>query len=152
MRRFKQELSYEESVEILTKEHRGVLALLGDDDYPYAVPMNHVYIEDKIYFHGAQEGHKHDSYINHSKASYCVVDEGIKLDGEWWNTFKSVIAFGKIAIVEDEERKFEILTRLGDKYFPNPEETEKVLERMFDRTELFELNIEHITGKLIREK
>ena len=152
MRRFKQELSYDESVGILTNEHRGVLALLGDDNYPYTVPMNHIYLDGKIYFHGAQEGHKHDACVNHPKASYCVIDEGIKLDGEWWNTFKSVIAFGKISIVEDEEKKLEILTHLGDKYFPNPEETEMALERLFERTEIFELNIEHITGKLVREK
>lgn len=152
MRRFKQELSYEESFEILSNEPRGVLALIGDDEYPYAVPMNHILLDGKIYFHGAQEGHKHDAYLNHPKASYCVMDKGVKLNNQWWYTFKSIIAFGKINIVEDREKKLEILTILGDKYFPTHEETEKEMKRLFDMAEVFELDIEHITGKLVREK
>ena len=50
MRRIGQQLPREECIEILANEPRGVLALLGDDDYPYAVPMSHVYVDGKIYF------------------------------------------------------------------------------------------------------
>lgn len=152
MRRFKQELSYEESIDILKKEPRGVLAVLGDDDYPYAVPMNHIYHNGKIYFHGAQEGHKHDAYLNHPKASYCVMDGGVKKDGEWWLTFKSVIAFGKISILHDRQEKLEIMNIIGDAFFPSHDETLKVMDRLFERCEVFELTIDHITGKLVREK
>lgn len=58
MRRKKQLLSYQESIEILKNGTAGVLALLGDDDYPYAVPISYVYDNSKIYFHGARSGHK----------------------------------------------------------------------------------------------
>ena len=61
MRRHKQELSEEECINILTNEPRGVLALLGDNNYPYAIPMSHAYVDGKIYFHGAMEGHKNDA-------------------------------------------------------------------------------------------
>ena len=74
MRRHKQELAQEECVDILIKEPRGVLAILGDYDYPYALPMSHVYADGKIYFHGAQKGHKLDAVKKHSKVSYCVMD------------------------------------------------------------------------------
>lgn len=152
MRRFNQQLSYEESINILKNEPRGILAVLGDDNYPYAVPMNHIYLNGKLYFHGAEEGHKHDAYINHPKASYCVMDRGFKKEGQWWNEFKSVIIFGKISILENRQEKTDIMNKLADDFFPNHEETEKAMKRLFERCEVFELSMEHITGKLVREK
>lgn len=152
MRRIGQQLSDEECIEILTNEPRGVLALLGDDEYPYAVPMSHVYVGGKIYFHGAQKGHKHDALKNHSKVSFCVMDKGIKQEDSWWYTFKSVIVFGKIKTLADKDEKIEKLTYLGDKFFPTHEETEDEINRLLDRTEVFEITIEHMTGKIVKEK
>ncbi len=152
MRRHKQELSKEECMEILTNEPRGVLALLGDDDYPYALPMSHVYVDGKIYFHGAMEGHKNDAVKRCDKVSYCVMDKGFRKDGDWWYTFKSVIVFGKIRILTDKDEKIDKLTYLGDKFFPTHEETVSEINRMLDRTEVFEITIEHMSGKLVREK
>lgn len=152
MRRKKQELSEDECIEILTDEPRGVLALLGDNDYPYAIPMSHVYEEGKIYFHGAKKGHKNDAVKNNSKASYCVIDKGVKKEGEWWYTFKSVIVFGKIKTLTDKDEKIDKLTLLGDKFFPTHEETVNEINRLLDKTEVFEITIEHITGKITVEK
>ena len=152
MRRYKQELTEEECISILTAEPRGVLALLGDEDYPYAIPMSHVYADGKIYFHGAKEGHKNDAVKKYPKASYCVVDKGIKRENEWWYTFKSVIVFGKIRTLDEKSEKIEKLRHLGNKFFPTPEETEKEIERLLDRTEVFELTIDHMSGKITVEK
>ena len=152
MRRHKQELSKEECMEILTNEPRGFLALLGDDDYPYALPMSHVYVDGKIYFHGAMEGHKNDAVKRCDKVSYCVMDKGFRKDGDWWYTFKSVIVFGKIRILTDKDEKIDKLTYLGDKFFPTHEETVSEINRMLDRTEVFEITIEHMSGKLVHEK
>lgn len=152
MRRKKQELSKEECIDILINYPRGVLALIGDEDYPYAVPMSHVYVDGKIYFHGAKTGHKNDAVKKNSKASYCVMNEGIKNEGEWWYTFKSVIVFGKIKTLTDDNEKIEKLTHLGDKFFPTHEETEQEINRLLDRTEVFEITIEHMSGKIVVEK
>ncbi len=152
MRRLGQELSKEECMEILTNEPRGVLALLGDDDYPYALPMSHVYVDGKIYFHGAQEGHKNDAVKKHSKASYCVMDKGVKAEDSWWYTFKSVIVFGRIRTLTDRDEKIDKLTYLGDKFFPTHEETVDEINRLLDRTEVFEITIEHMSGKIVKEK
>ena len=91
MRRKNRQLSESECIEILTDQPRGVLSLLGDYDYPYAVPISHVYADGKIYFHGAQTGHKHDAIKRHDKVSYCVVDDGVKAKDSWWYTFRSVV-------------------------------------------------------------
>lgn len=152
MRRHKQELSEEECISILTNEPRGVLAVLGDYDYPYTVPMSHVYLDGKIYFHGAKIGHKNDAIKRCDKVSYCVMDKGVKAKDSWWYTFKSVVVFGKIRTLIDNEEKREKLTYLGDKFFPTHEETVNEINRLLDRTEVFEITIEHITGKRVEEK
>jgi nitroimidazol reductase NimA-like FMN-containing flavoprotein (pyridoxamine 5'-phosphate oxidase superfamily) len=152
MRRQKQELPEDECIDILKKEPRGVLALLGDNDYPYSLPMSHVYADGKIYFHGAQTGHKNDAVQKHSKCSYCVMDEGVKTSDSWWYTFRSVIVFGQIKTLTDRDEKIRALTFLGDKFFPTHEETVDEISRLLDRTEVFEITIEHMTGKIVKEK
>ena len=152
MRRKKQELSNDECIDILINEPRGVLALLGDNDYPYAVPISHVYLDGKLYFHGAKEGHKLDAIKKHSKVSYCVMDKGVKKEDSWWYTFKSVIVFGNIRILIDEAEKIDKLTHLGNKFFPTPKDTEDEINRLLKETEVFEITIDHVAGKIVREK
>lgn len=152
MRRLGQQLSQEECIDILINEPRGVLAVLGDDDYPYTVPVSHVYVDGKIYFHGSKTGHKNDAIKKHSKVSYCVIDKGLKEKDSWWYTFRSVIAFGKITTLTDSAEKIDRLTHLGNKFFPTPEDTEDEIDRLLDRTEVFEITIEHMTGKVVQEK
>ena len=152
MRRKNRQLSERECIEILTDQPRGVLSLLGDYDYPYAVPISHVYADGKIYFHGAQTGHKHDAVKSHEKVSYCVVDDGVKAKDSWWYTFRSVVVFGKIRIITDRDEKIEKLTLLGDKFFPTHEDTLDEINRLLDRTEVFEITIDHMSGKLVEEK
>ena len=151
MRRQKQELSKDECIDILTRQPRGVLALLGDYDYPYALPMSHVYVDGKIYFHGAMKGHKHDAVEKYDKVSYCVMDDGVKNDDGWSYTFKSVIVFGKIRFVTDEAEKIDRLTHLGDKFFPTHQDTVDEIEKLLFKTEVFEITIEHMSGKTVEE-
>ena len=152
MRRANQELSKEECIDILVNEPRGVLALLGDYDYPYTLPMSHVYMDGKIYFHGAKKGHKLDAVNKHSKVSYCVMDQGVKEPDSWWYTFRSVIVFGQIRTLTDKQEKIDRLTCLGDKFFPTHEETIDEINRLLDKTEVFEITIEHMSGKIVKEK
>ena len=74
MRRNRQQLSNEESIAILQKATAGTLALLGDGDYPYAVPISYVYDDGKLYFHSALTGHKVDAIRKCDKASFCVIE------------------------------------------------------------------------------
>ena len=151
MRRHKQALSQKECEEILTTQPRGVLALIGDYDYPYALPMSHVFVDGKIYFHGAMTGHKHDAVEKSSKVSYCVVDSGVLNDDGWSYTFKSVIVFGEIKILTDKDEKIEKLTHLGDKFFPTHEKTISEINKLINKTEVFEITIKHMSGKIVEE-
>ena len=93
MRRKRQQLSKEESIAILEKATAGTLALLGDDDYPYAVPISYVYHEGKLYFHSALAGHKVDAIRKCENASFCVIEQDDVQPKKYTTFFRSVIAF-----------------------------------------------------------
>lgn len=61
LRRKKREISTEAAKQLLKIERRGILAVNGEDGYPYAIPLNYYNEEqNKIYFHGARAGYKYD--------------------------------------------------------------------------------------------
>ena len=153
MRRFKQQISDAECIEILKNTKRGVLSLIGDDGYPYGIPIDHWYCEadGKIYFHGAKEGHKIDAIKACDKASYCVYDEGYRKEGDWALNIKSVIIFGRITLVEDEEKAKEICTAITRKFTDEEEYLQKELTNALPRVQCLEMAPEHMTGKLVNE-
>lgn len=153
MRRFKQQIPNEECIEILKSEPRGVLSVLGDEGYPYGIPLDHWYSESdgKLYFHGAKEGHKLDAIAKCDKASYCVMDKGYRKEGEWALNIHSVIVFGRIREVTDIEKKKEICTCLCRKFTDDEAYLEKEMKNAFLRVCCLELDIEHMTGKLVNE-
>ncbi|MCR4892451.1 MAG: pyridoxamine 5'-phosphate oxidase family protein [Lachnospiraceae bacterium] len=153
MRRFKQQLTEEECLQILKSEPRGVLSLLGEDGYPYGIPINHYYSEKtgKIYFHGSRQGHKIDAIRNCNKVSLCVYDSGYRKEGEWALNIKSVIVFGKIREMEDDEEVLDILTELCHKFTDDEEYLKDELRKGLKAVRCLELTIEHMTGKLVNE-
>lgn len=153
MRRFKQQISDEECIRILKEQPRGVLSLIGDDGYPYGIPLDHWYCEEdgKLYFHGAKAGHKIDAIKACDKASYCVMDQGFKKDGEWALNINSVIIFGRISLVEDPEKAKIICTEICRKFTDDEAYLQHELEHAFPRVQCLELTPEHMTGKLVNE-
>ena len=153
MIRFRQQLAEEECRKILTGEKRGVLSVLGDGDYPYGMPLNHYYCEadGKLYFHSGKMGHKIDAIRRHDKASYCVFDQGFRKEGDWALTISSVIVFGRIEIIEDEEKIYEISRRLSYKFTSDEHYIEEEIRRSGPRTFMFALVPEHMTGKRVHE-
>ena len=153
MRRFKQQITDAECIEILKNTKRGVLSFLGEDGYPYGIPIDHWYCEEdgRIYFHGAKEGHKIDAIKACDKASYCVYDEGYRKEGDWALNITSVITFGRIRLVEDEDTARKICTELVKKFTDDEDYLEKELQNAFPRVQCLELIPEHMTGKLVNE-
>ncbi|MBP3839015.1 MAG: NimIJ family nitroimidazole resistance protein [Prevotella sp.] len=148
MRRKRQQLSQEESVAILQKSTSGTLALLGDDGYPYAVPMSYVYNEGKLYFHSALTGHKIDAIRKCDKASFCVIEQDDVQPEKYTTFFRSVIAFGRIHIIEDEHGRLETARMLGNRYNPHQDGAlQKEIESGLSRMQMIRFDIEHLTGK-----
>lgn len=153
MRRFKQQLSDSACIQVLKNEMRGVLAVIGDDDYPYTIPLSFYYSEDdnKIYFHGAGKGHKIDAIKKCDKASFCVHTDGVKVHDRIGLDFKSVVVFGRIKILEDREKTIDICKNLSEKFNYGKEYIEDELKKFANVVTVLELTPEQITGKLVNE-
>ncbi len=153
MLRARQAITDAECVEILKNEPRGVLSVLGDDGYPYGMPLNQFYCEDDghIYFHSGKVGHKIDALKSCDKASFCVMDGGYRREGEWALNIKSVIVFGRLRVVEDHEKALEISRQLSYKFTKDEAYIQREIERSGPGVLVFELIPEHMTGKLVNE-
>ena len=153
MLRKKQQLTQEACIEILKKEPRGVLSVLGDDGYPYGMPMNHYYCEEdgKIYFHSGKNGHRADAVKHYDKASFCVYDGGFRREGEWALNISSVIVFGRIELIEDQEKIYKIARLLSYKFTNDEKYIEHEIQKSGPGTMMFALVPEHMTGKLVKE-
>ncbi|HIY63576.1 MAG TPA: pyridoxamine 5'-phosphate oxidase family protein [Candidatus Mediterraneibacter stercoripullorum] len=158
MRRKKQALSMEDAEDILYRGTSGVLAVSGDDDYPYAVPLSYVYDGKKLYFHSARNGHKLDAISRNARVSFCVIDQDQIIPEEYTTYFRSVIVFGTIHIMEDESEKRNAIEKLALKYAPDdtPESREKAIDREWKPLCMLEMLPEHISGKeaieLVRQR
>lgn len=148
MRRKKQALSMEECVSILEKSTSGVLAVSGDDGYPYAVPLSYVYHDGHLYFHGALTGHRADSIRRCDKVSFCVVAQDRVVPEAFTTHYISVIAFGRARILEDPQEKRAALLLLADRYGRDfPQQRDREIAQEFDRVCMIDMTVEHLTGK-----
>ena len=151
--RINKRLTQAECVQILKNEKRGVLSLLGDGDYPYGVPLNYWYCEEenRLYFHGGKKGHRIEAMQKHDKVSFCVYDEGYREDGDWALNIKSVIVFGRARVVEDAQRAMEATRQLSLKFTGDTVYIDKEIQVEGPHTLCFYVEIEHMTGKKIKE-
>ena len=149
IRRKRQLLSREDAAAVLNRGTAGVLALSGDDGYPYAVPLSYVYDGSKIYFHGAKVGHKIDAIRRCEKASFCVVDRDQVVPEEYTSYFRSVIVFGTLRIMEDGAEKLEAVEKLAVKYAPedNAQRRRAAIDREWKPLCVIEMTVHHMTGK-----
>lgn len=148
MRRKKQAFSPEESLAVLYAGTSGVLAVSGDDDYPYAVPLSYAYHDSRILFHCAGSGHKLDAIARNPRASFCVIDRDDVVPQEYTTYFRSVIVFGTTRVLDNEEEKRRALEILAEKYSPDQEQGRlQEIDRLFKQVRVVELAIEHMTGK-----
>ncbi len=148
MRRIKQELHQDELERVLKLNTSGVLALNDSNGYPYSVPLSFVYSNGKIYFHSAKSGHKIDAIKNCPKATFCIVDKDDVKPEKYTTFYKSVIAFGKVEIVNDSEETLFAIKQLGEKYYPHHDiELQQEIDKSINRFLIIKLEIVHITGK-----
>ena len=148
MRRKRQLLAEAETIQIFERGTSGVLALSGDEGYPYAVPLSYVYADGRIIFHGAKSGHKIDAIRGCEKASFCVIDRDQVVPEEYTTWFRSAIAFGRVRIIDQDAEKRAAIELLAEKYSPDdPEGWRAEIEREYKILCMFELRIEHMTGK-----
>ncbi len=153
MRRFRQQLSQEECEAILRRGTAGVLAVSGDEGWPYSVPLSYTYEGEKLLFHCAAAGHKLDALRRDNRACFCVIDQDKVIPEKYTTAYRSVVVFGRVSILEDEAELRRGGEALGRKYHPQgtPEELEKEISGSLGHMLILEMDISHMTGKEGRE-
>ena len=141
-------VSGEKAIEIITKGSYGVLSTIGEDGYPYGVPLNYTYFDSCICFHCAQQGHKLDNIDFNNKVSFCVVTKSDVLSNEFDTDYESAIAFGQATVVTDDSGKKDIILSVLNKYSADYLKAgNNYMKKYWDETKVIKMNIEHLSGK-----
>lgn len=153
MRRHKQALAPEQCRAILERGTSGVLALAGDDGYPYALPISYVFDGERLYFHCAKTGHKLDAIRRCEKASFCVIDQDQVVPQHYTTHYRSVIVFGRMHILEEGAEFMSAIEKLAEKYAPDQTMAQHraEIDSSLGRLCLLSMEIDHMTGKQCRE-
>ena len=126
----------------------------GDDGYPFAFPINYFYEPEsgKIYFHGAKAGHKVDALKKDDKVCFTVYGNEVHEEGDWAPYLQSVVIFGRCHLIEDSGITEAKVRELAEKYYPTKEEIDAEIAADIKAVQLYEITIEHMSGKRIHEK
>ena len=154
MRRKEKALPTEDAKKLLFSARRGVLAMNGDDGYPYAIPLNYRYAETEnvIYFHSAGTGYKAELLAKNSKVCFTVYgNETVKAE-VWAPYVQSVVVFGRCKRIEDRAQVLSLLRQLADKYYPDTAQIEQEIAVYGNTVQIYAIEIEHMSGKKIQEK
>lgn len=153
LRRKKKAISIEDAKALLHKERRGVLAVNGDDGYPYAIPINYLYDEEanQIIFHGAKAGHKVDALRASDKVCFTVYGNEETGEPEWAPYLQSVVIFGRCHMIDDPKTTIEMVKTFATKYYPNEKTIDEEIAASGKAVLLYVIDIEHISGKQIQE-
>lgn len=154
IRKIKNEINQTEVKELLKNSRRGILALNGDDGYPYAIPVNYLYdeTEGKIFFHGAKAGYKIDCLKASEKVCFTVLGSEMIRDEEWAPYMQSVVVFGRCKLIDDNQIAMKRLKDFAMKYYPREDMVLDGIKASGNVTQMFEIDIEHMTGKEVQEK
>ena len=148
------EISISSAKDLIKRSRRGILAVNGDNGYPYAIPINYLYDKEsqKIFFHGSKVGHKVDAIKKSDKICFTVYgNEQIK-EETWAPYLQSAIVFGRCKLIEDEDRAMKVLIDFAMKYYPSVSMVEAEMKKAAKATQMFEITIEHISGKEVQER
>ena len=154
MRRSNKAIPEEEAQALLRDARRGVLAVNGTGGYPYAIPVNYLYDSQagKIYFHGSRAGHKAEAIRQCGKVCCTVYGNETVREESWAPYWESVVVFGQCRLVEDREQTVAQVRRIAAKYYPSAELIEEEIAKSGRAVQLYEITVEHLTGKRIQER
>ena len=154
IRKKKNEISTDAAKALLRSSRRGVLAVNGDDGYPYAIPINYLYDEEneKIIFHGAKAGHKVDALKKNDKICFTVFGNEMVKEEAWAPFLQSVVVFGRCHLVESQEDAIALVKKFAAKYYPNMDMVNEEAASSGRAVQMFEIQIEHLSGKEVQER
>ncbi len=154
IRKKRNQLDMQTAEALLLHSRRGILAVNGDDGYPYAIPINYIYdsAARKIYFHGARAGHKVDALRACDKICFTVYGNETIKEEAWAPFVQSAVVFGRCRLVEPGANATALLKQFAMKYYPNEQLVDEEIARSGKAAQLFEIDIEHISCKEVQER
>ncbi len=154
MRRKTKDIGLENARKLLLECRRGVLAMNGEDGYPYAIPINYRYdqVAGKIYFHGAQAGYKADAIKACDKVCFTVYGNETIKEEAWAPYLQSVVVFGRCHVIEKKDIVMEQIKAMAMKYYPDEQMADAEIAQSGRAVQMYEIDIEHMSGKEIQEK
>lgn len=152
MHRKDRELPLEECWELLAKGDHGVLAVVGDEGWPYAVPINYIIMDRKLYLHCAKKGYKLDAIARDSRVCFSVVLKSDVIIDQVTTEYESVNVFGNACVTEDEVERLAALDHLIDDLCEvTPEIHKRYIEKLGPRTAVIRIEPTLVTGKANRK-
>lgn len=147
--------------EVLEKAPAGYLAFNGADGWPRITPLNFVYEDGWIYWHGAIAGERCDCLREDPRAVFAVVLNPLYIPSYFageenataaTSTFKSVIVRGRVRVFNDPEEKCAVLNKLMAKYQPEGRyrkitPTDPFYAKILPATGVYGLRVEEMVGK-----
>ena len=154
IRKKKNDIGIGAAEQLLLHCRRSVLAMNGVEGYPYAIPINFYFDKDarKIYFHGAKAGHKIEALRACDKVCFTVYGNETVKEEAWAPFMQSAVVFGKCRLMETGSEAMARLKQLSMKYYPEERLADEEIMRAGRAAQLFEIEIEHLSGKEIQEK
>ena len=154
IRKKKNEVSADMAIALLQSSRRGVLAVNGDDGYPYAIPINYIYDDNakKIYFHGARVGHKVDALRACDKVCFTVYGNETIKEEDWAPFVQSVVVFGRCHLMKADPEAVKRLKQFAMKYYPSEQMVDEEIAHAGKAVQIFEIEVEHLSGKEIQER
>lgn len=144
MRKENNSLSWEDTIQILKTQQEGVLGINGFDGYPYCVPMNYVFDDNKIVIHSAAQGYKLDCLNTNSRVSFSVYN--VLEVKETTSNWESAMVFGQAEIIHENQAKEKYMQMLVSKFggtTPSP-----FPPNLLNLFVIITIKIEEFSGKL----
>lgn len=154
MNRSDREIVDERELKRVLRDGTFVVISMCSDNSPYVVTMNYGYDDRKnaLYFHAAFKGLKLDIIEKNPNVCATVIEDLGYQHGECNHSFRSIVFWGKMSIIDDLEEKKHGLNILIDHLEEEPDEVRKKLLKEDSRYEkmqmaILRLDIDELTGK-----
>jgi len=146
-------LSEKEIEELMSRAQVGRIATQNSNGFPYITPVHFVYENNTIYIHGLIKGQKVDNIANNSKVCFETDEmKGLIMNEAACDVnteYESVIAFGNASMLEDMQKKSEVLDKIVGKYTPQLS-GQTYPENMLKATGIIMIEISECTGKFYK--
>ncbi len=153
LRRLDKLMPEESTLELISRGFVGRLATVGTNGWPYVIPLLYVWKDDEIWLHSTNaRGHLRDNVEHESRVSFEIDEPGnVFIYGPYQcNTsiaYRSAVIFGRIRIIDDEERMKGFFDALMEKYADPGWDRPKGYYPTLDKVTVYAITVERLTGK-----